>query len=208
MSGEQKLKEGDEITRQIETKNNAELLFFTTAHQVYKCRVGDFDDGKASVLGEYIPARMGMDDGESLACMCLTEDYKGHMLFLFDNGKAARVTMASYATKQNRKKLINAYSDKAGLVYVAYLQQDTELAIETTAGRLLLVNTAQIPEKTTKNTAGVNLITLKKNQAIATVRPAEAMELANPHRYRVRTLPAAGAVLRAEDLAEQTQLTL
>ena len=208
MSGEQKLKEGDKIIRQIETKNNAELLFFTSACQVYKCRVGDFEDGKASVMGDYIPARLGMDDGETPVYMALTEDYKGHMFFLFANGKAAKVTMDSYATKQNRKKLVNAFSDKEQLVYAEYLPEETELAIETSAGRLLLVGTAQIPAKSTKNTAGVNMLTLKKNQTIANVRHADEMELANPHRYRVRTLPAAGALLRAEDTTEQIQLTL
>ncbi len=208
MSGEQKLKEGDKIIRQIETKNNAEVLFFTSACQVYKCRVGDFEDGKASVMGDYIAARFGMDDGEIPVYMALTEDYKGHMLFLFANGKAAKVSMDSYATKQNRKKLVNAFSDKEALAYAAYLPEETELAIETTAGRLLLVGTAQIPAKSTKNTAGVNVLTLKKNQTISAVRPAEEMELANPHRYRVRTLPAAGALLRAEDITEQIQLTL
>ena len=208
MSGEQKLKEGDKIIRQIETKNSAEVLFFTSACQVYKCRVGDFEDGKASVMGDYIAARFGMDDGEIPVYMALTEDYKGHMLFLFANGKAAKVSMDSYATKQNRKKLVNAFSDKEALAYAAYLPEETELAIETTAGRLLLVGTAQIPAKSTKNTAGVNVLTLKKNQTISAVRPAEEMELANPHRYRVRTLPAAGALLRAEDITEQIQLTL
>lgn len=208
MSGEQKLKEGDVVTRQIETKNNAELLFFTSASQVYKCRVGDFDDGKASQMGDYIAARLGMDEGEIPLYMALTTDYKGNMFFLFANGKGAKVPLESYATKQNRKKLLNAFSDKAPLAYMEYLQEETELAIETTAGRLLLVGTAQIPAKLTKNTAGVNVITLKKNQTIVSVRHADSMELANPHRYRVRSLPAAGAILRAEDMAEQTQLTL
>ncbi|MEG2164894.1 MAG: topoisomerase IV, partial [Ruthenibacterium sp.] len=208
MSGEQKLKEGDVVTRQIETKNNAELLFFTSACQVYKCRVGDFEDGKASAMGDYIAARLGMDDGEIPLYMALTSDYKGSMLFLFANGKGAKVPLESYATKQNRKKLLNAFSDKAPLAHMEYLQEETELAIETSAGRLLLVGTAQIPAKLTKNTAGVNVITLKKNHTITSVRHADTMELANPHRYRVRTLPAAGAILRAEDLAEQTQLTL
>ena len=206
MSGEQKLKEGDEIIARIESKNNAELLFFTDRQQVYKCRVGDFDDGKASVMGDYIPARLSMDDGESPVRMVLTEDYKGHMLFVFDNGKAAKVPLASYATKLNRKKLVNAYSDKAGLVCALYLPEETELAIQTSAGRMLLVHSAQISEKQTKNTAGVGVITLKKNQTIVSVRPASELELADPHRYRVRTLPAMGAILRAEDLAEQTKL--
>ncbi|MEF9866117.1 MAG: DNA topoisomerase (ATP-hydrolyzing) subunit A, partial [Oscillospiraceae bacterium] len=140
MSGEQKLKEGDEIIVQTETKNNAELLFFTNRCQVYKCRAGDFEDGKASVMGDYIQARLGMEEGEEPVYMALTEDYKGHMLFLFQNGKGAKVPLESYATKQNRKKLINAYSDKAPVVYMEYLYDETELAIETSAGRLLLVS--------------------------------------------------------------------
>lgn len=208
MSGEQKLKEGDKIIRQIETKNNAELLFFTSKAQVYKCRVGDFDDGKTSVMGEYMPARLGMDEGEIPVYMALTTDFTGHMFFLFANGKAAKVTMNSYATKQNRKKLLNAFSDKSPLAFAEYFIEEAELAIETTAGRLLLVNTAQIPAKATKNTAGVNVLTLKRNQNIAQVRHVEEMELTNPHRYRVRTLPATGALLRMEDTVEQIQLTL
>lgn len=208
MSGEQKLKEGDKVVRQIETKNNAELLFFTSANQVYKCRVGDFDDGKASVMGDYIAARLGMEEGEIPLYMALTTDYKGHMLFVFANGKASKVTMSSYATKQNRKKLLNAFSDKAPLAYAEYLPEEAELAIETTAGRMLLVHSTQIPAKTTKNTAGVNVITLKRNQTISAVRRVDEIELTNPHRYRVRTLPAAGALIRMEDTAEQTQLAL
>ncbi|MEG0484941.1 MAG: DNA topoisomerase (ATP-hydrolyzing) subunit A [Oscillospiraceae bacterium] len=208
MSGEQKLKEGDEIIVQTETKNNAELLFFTNRCQVYKCRAGDFEDGKASVMGDYIQARLGMEEGEEPVYMALTEDYKGHMLFLFQNGKGAKVPLESYATKQNRKKLVNAFSDKSPLAWIEYMQEESEIAIKTTAGRLLLVNTAQIPAKATKSTAGVNVITLKKNQSIETVHHIEEMELANPHRYRVRTLPASGAILRAEDTVEQIQLTL
>ena len=206
MSGEQKLKEGDEITVQMETKNNAELLFFTSKCQVYKCRVGDFDDGKASVMGDYIAARLGMEEGETPVYMALTTDYKGHMFFLFANGKAAKVPMESYATKQNRRKLLNAFSDKSPLVYAAHLHEECELAIYTSAGRMLLVNSAQVPAKQTKNTAGVNVVTLKKNQSIIHVRRAANLELTDPHRYRVRTLPAAGAILRGEDTAEQMQL--
>lgn len=206
MSGEQKLKEGDVIEVQLETRNNAELLFFTNKCQVYKCRVGDFDDGKASVMGDYIAARLSMEEGEAPVYMALTTDYKGHMFFLFANGKAAKVPMESYATKQNRRKLLNAFSDKSPLVYAAYLHDECELAIYTSAGRLLLVHSAQVPAKQTKNTAGVNVITLKKNQSITLARRAERVELADPHRFRVRTLPAAGALLRAQDTAEQLKL--
>ena len=206
MSGEQKLKEGDEIDTQLETRNNAELLFFTNRCQVYKCRVGDFEDGKASAMGDYIAARLSMEEGETPVYMALTTDYKGHMFFLFANGKAAKVPMESYATRQNRRKLLNAFSDKSPLVYAAYLREECELAIYTSAGRLLLVHSAQVPAKQTKNTAGVNVITLKKNQSITLARRAERVELADPHRYRVRTLPAAGARLRAQDTAEQLKL--
>ncbi len=197
---------GDEIDTQLETRNNAELLFFTNRCQVYKCRVGDFEDGKASAMGDYIAARLSMEEGETPVYMALTTDYKGHMFFLFANGKAAKVPMESYATRQNRRKLLNAFSDKSPLVYAAYLREECELAIYTSAGRLLLVHSAQVPAKQTKNTAGVNVITLKKNQSITLARRAERVELADPHRYRVRTLPAAGALLRAQDTAEQLKL--
>ncbi|MBM6916016.1 topoisomerase IV [Gemmiger formicilis] len=203
MSGEQKLKEGDKIITQVETRNNVWLLFFTNRCQVYKCRAGDFADGKASLMGEFVPAALGMEPDEAPVYMAITEEYKGHMLFFFDNGKCAKVPMDSYATKQNRKKLLKAYSDKAPLVQALQMAEETELAIQTSAGRLLLVGTAQIPAKQTRDTAGVAVITLKKNQTITSIRPASELELANPHRYRVRTLPAAGALLRAEDTAEQ-----
>ncbi|MEG0804224.1 MAG: DNA gyrase C-terminal beta-propeller domain-containing protein, partial [Pygmaiobacter sp.] len=206
MSGEQKLKEGDVLRCQIETKNNANLLFFTNKAQVYKCRVGEFDDTKASVLGDYIPARLGMEEGEAPLYMALTEDFKGHMLFFFDNGKVAKVPLTSYATKQNRKKLMAAYSDKAPLVHLEQITEETELAVSTTAGRLLLVHTTQIAEKATRSTIGVAIVTLKKNVAIESVRHADTLELSDVHRYRVRTLPATGALLRAEDIAEQITL--
>ncbi len=207
MSGEQKLKEGDAIVARMESHNTCEALFFTNKHQVYKCRLGDFEDGKASAIGEYLPARLSMDEGEAPLIMVLVDDYtKGFMLFLFQNGKAAKVPFASYDTKQNRKKLINAYADKAELAWLADFRAETEIAIETSGGRLLLVGTAQIPLKTTKNTAGVNVITLKRGQKIAAVKPAVQFELKDPHRFRVRGLPAVGALLRADDIAEQITL--
>ena len=206
MSGEQKLKEGDEIIWQAETRNNVELLFFTNRCQVYKCRVGDFEDGKASAMGAYIASTLGMDEGEAPLFMLLTADYKGWMLFFFANGKCAKVPLASYQTKQNRRKLLNAYSDKAPLAKMVFIPEETELAIRTSAGRMLLVGTAQISEKATRDSIGVAVITLKKNQTIESVKPAAEAELANPHRYRVRSLPAAGALLREEDTAEQMTL--
>lgn len=206
MSGEQKLKEGDVVLDKVESHNTAEALFFTNQHQVYKCRVGDFEDGKASVIGDYLPARLGMDEDEVPVYMVLTDDYKGFMLFLFQNGKAAKVPLESYATKQNRKKLINAYSDKAPLSWISAFEEETEIAIFSTAGRMLLVGTAQVPAKATKSTAGVNCITLKKGQRIAKVELAGSMNLKDPHRYRVRSLPAVGALFREDDLAEQISL--
>ncbi len=146
-----------------------------------------------------------MDEGETPVYMALTEDYAGHMLFLFENGKCAKVPMQSYATKQNRRKLLNAIRDKAKLVWAACLPEESELAITTSAGRMLLVHSAQVPEKQTKNTAGVDVLTLKK-PAHHGVRRAAGLELADAHRYRVRTLPAMGALVRAEDTAEQMQL--
>ncbi|MFV0351705.1 MAG: topoisomerase IV, partial [Oscillospiraceae bacterium] len=186
--------------------NTAEGLFLTNACQVYKCRVGDFEDTKASVIGEYLPAKLGMDEAEVPLYMVLTDDYKGFLLFLFATGKVARVPLASYETKQNRRKLIGAYSDKAPLVWQQMFTEEEEIAIQTSAGRLLLVGTAQIPQKTTRSTAGVNVITLKKGQRIQSVKKMVDLELKDPHRYRVRSLPAAGALLRTDDLAEQITL--
>ena len=206
MSGEQKMKEGDTVVQQIETKNNAWLLFFTDHRQVYKCRVGDFADTKASVMGEFVAATLSMDEGEQPIYMAVTEDYKGYMLFGYENGKFAKIAMESYATKQNRKKLLKAYSDKEPLACLLQLPEETEIAVRTTGGRMLLAHSTQIGEKQTRDTLGVAVITLKKNQKIEWVKPASELELTNPHRYRVRSLPAAGALVREEDLAEQLKL--
>ena len=206
MSGEQKLKDGDEIVATMEATNAVELLFFTNHHQVYKSRAADFADGKASVLGDYVASRLGMEDGEVPIYMAVTKDYAGHMLFFFQNGKCAKVPLASYETKQNRKKLLKAYSDKAELACMMQMAEEAELAIYTTGNRLLLAGSALIPAKTTRDTAGVNVVNLKKNQRISRVQVADGLELANPHRFRVRSLPAAGALLRQEDTSEQLTL--
>ena len=206
MSSEQRLKDGDAVRYEIETKNNAWLLVFTNHAQVYKCRIGDFADTKASVMGEFLPAKLEMDEGEMPIYVTVTTDYSGSMLFFFQNGKAAKVPIASYETKQNRKKLLNAYSDKVELAAIRELPEEIEIAIKTTNGRLLLVHTSLIAEKVTRNSIGVSVISLKKNARIESVRTAAELELANDHRYRVRTLPAAGALLRSEDVAEQISL--
>ena len=202
-AGAHKLKEGDEIIRQIETRNNLDALFFTDQHQVYKVRLAELEDGKVAQMGIFVPGRLGMDEGETILDMVLTADYSGHMLFFFANGKCAKIPLSAYATKQNRRKLLRAYSDKAPLALIHYLPEETELAIRTSAGRMLLVGTAQIPEKTTRDSQGVAVVTLKKNQNITSAVPVESLALANPHRYRVRSLPAAGALLRPEDEGEQ-----
>ena len=206
MSGEQKLKDGDEVLFTCESTNSVELLFFTNHRQVYKSHAYDFNDSKASVLGDYVASALGMEEGEVPLYMVVTPDYKGWMLFFYDNGKCAKVPLSSYETKQNRRKLLKAYSDKAELAFMRHLPEETELAIFTTNNRLLLVGSALIPEKTTRDTAGVSVVALKKNAKIARVTLAEGLELNDAPRYRVRTLPAAGALLRQEDTTEQMSL--
>ena len=203
MSGEQKLKDGDELLFTCESTNAAELLFFTNHQQVYKSRAADFADTKASVLGDYVASKLGMDEGETPIYMVVTGNYTGWMLFFYQNGKCAKVPLSSYQTKLNRRKLLKAYSDKAELAAIRYLPEETELAIFTSNSRLLLAGSALIPEKATRDTAGVNVVSLKKNAKITRVTLAAGLELANPHRFRVRTLPAAGAILHQEDITEQ-----
>ena len=206
MSGEQKLKDGDEVLFTCESTNSVELLFFTNHRQVYKSHAYDFNDSKASVLGDYVASALGMEEGEVPLYMVVTPDYKGWMLFFYENGKCAKVPLSSYETKQNRRKLLKAYSDKAELAFMRHLPEETELAIFTTNNRLLLVGSALIPEKTTRDTAGVSVVALKKNAKIARVTLAEVLELNDAPRYRVRTLPAAGAILKDDDRAEQLTL--
>lgn len=206
MSGEQKLKENDELVSVVNTKNSAELLFFTDKCQVYKAKASDFDDSKASLLGDFVPAKLEFEKDEKPLYMAVTDDYSGYMLFFFENGKVAKVSMSGYSTKTNRKKLIKAYSDKAPIVNIMYIKEDTELVLVSTAGRHLLVNTGAISPKTTKDTAGVNVMTLKRYNKLQSVRLYEEGEFARPHRYRTKTLPAVGATLSAEDTAEQLTL--
>ena len=161
------------------------------------------EDGKVAQMGIFIPGRLGMDEGENVLSMVISGDYSGFMLFFFASGKCAKIPLSSYATKQNRRKLLKAYCDKEPLATMFFLPEETELAIRTSAGRMLLVGTAQITAKTTRDSQGVAVVTLKKNQTIASVVPADTLELANPHRYRVRSLPATGALVRAEDEGEQ-----
>ena len=205
MSGDQKLKDGDEVLFTCESTNTVELLFFTNHHQVYKSHAYDFADSKASVLGDYVASSLGMEEGEVPLYMVVTPDYKGWMLFFFQNGKCAKVPLSSYETKQNRRKLLKAYSDKAELACMRYLPEETELAIFTTNNRLLLAGSALIPRKppaTPRCQCGV----AQKERPHCPGHLAEGLELAEAHRYRVRTLPAAGAILRADDSVEQLTL--
>ena len=206
MGGEQKLKEGDVLTTAVEATNKTELLFFTDKYQVYKSKASDFDDSKASVLGDFIPSKLGFEQDEKPLCMVMTTDYTGFMMFFFENGKAAKVNMQGYDTKTNRKKLIKAYSDKSPLVAAFYIKDEAEYVLTSTAGRVLLVNTGAISMKTTKDTAGVNVMTLKKYHKVQSVRPYVEGEFSKPYRYRTKTLPAAGATLSADDTAEQLSL--
>ena len=206
MSGEQKLKEGDEITQQLEAQNTAELLFFSNRSQVYKMKAADFADTKASVLGEYIPARAQMDEGESAAYMAVTYQYDGFMLFFFENGKVAKVEMSAYQTKQNRKKLLNAYSDKSPLTAALYVREDCEVLLTASSGRMLLFHTGLIAPKATKNTQGVQAMNLKKGQRLLRVQLYEEGMLQNPNRYK-KNLPALGALPEAgENAGEQLKL--
>lgn len=206
MSGEQKLKEGDSLLFTVEATNNTELLFFTDKCQVYKAKASDFDDTKASVLGDYVPSKLHMDAGESAIYMAVTTDYKGYMLFFFENGKLAKVDLAAYETKTNRKKLIKAYCNKFPLAAIRHIKEDGELVVQSTAGRILLLNTGAVAPKTTKDTQGVAVMTLKKGHRLSYVRAYREGEFQKPARYRTRSLPAAGALLSAEDAGEQLTL--
>lgn len=203
MSGTQKLKDGDEIAQTVETANSSELLFFTNKCQVYKSRACDFDDTKASVLGDYVAAKLEMEDGELPVYMAVTSDYSGYMMFFFENGKAAKVSLDAYRTVTKRKKLIKAFSDKSPVAAVMQLAADEEIVVISSAGRHLLLNTAVILPKTTKDTIGVGVMTLKKGQRLMSARKYREGEFAKAYRYRAKNLPAAGALLSSEDEAEQ-----
>ena len=207
MSGEQKFKEGDSLLQQMETSNNAEVMFFTDRCQVYKTRVSEFGDGKASALGDYLPGRLAMDEGERVIFMVLPGDYSGCLLFFYENGKAARVELSAYATVSNRRKLTGADSDKSPLVCILPLPEDRELALVSTEPRALLVHTSLLTPKTTRNVQGVAVMTLKPKYHLDRVVPAEDSGIVNLPRYRTRTIPAAGAILKPEDRGEE-QLTL
>lgn len=203
MSSTQKLKDGDEIAQTVETTNSSELLFFTNKCQVYKSRAFDFDDTKASVLGDYVAAKLEMEEGELPVYMAVTSDYSGYMMFFFENGKVAKVSLDAYRTVTKRKKLIKAFSDKSPVAAVMQLAADEEIVVISSTGRHLLLNTAVILPKTTKDTIGVGVMTLKKGQRLMSARKYREGEFAKAYRYRAKNLPAAGALLSSEDEAEQ-----
>ncbi len=199
MSGEQKFKEGDELFRRVEATNNTELMFFTDHQQVYKVRAADFADGKASLLGDYLPTKLGMDEEEKVIDLVLPGDYSGHLLFFFENGKCARVALSAYATTSNRRKLTGAYSDKSPLAALLPLAEDQELALISTEPRALLLHTSLLSPKTTRSTQGVAVMNMKPRYHLDRVCTLEESGITNLARYRVRSIPAAGALLREED---------
>ena len=203
MSGEQKYKEGDGLRQTFETTSNAEIMFFTDKCQVYKTRLSEFEDTKASVLGDYLPGKLGMDAGEAVVYAVLPGDYSGTLLFFFENGKAARVDLAAYKTTSNRRKLTGAYSDKSPLRSISRIDEDCELAVYSTEPRCLIFHTALLAPKTTRSTQGVAVMTLKPKYRLDTVMPVEQTSISNKSRYRMRSVPAAGALLKQEDSEEQ-----
>ena len=206
MSSVQKLKEGDTIVLQTETTNRAELLFFTDHAQVYKAKAADFSETKASVMGDYIPSRLGFEEGERLVGTVVTTDYQGDVLFFFENGKVSKVPLIAYETKTNRKKLQKAYSDKSPLVCLSVPAEGGEYVLTSNQKRKLIFNPAMIASKTTRDNQGVAVMTLKKNGFVEKVEPLQENTFVSPHRYRTKTLPAAGMTVREEDLGEQLTL--
>ncbi|MBR3290116.1 MAG: topoisomerase IV, partial [Clostridia bacterium] len=203
MSSEHKFKEGDFLLRTVEASNNRQLLFFTDKATVYKANAADFADTKASLMGDFVATRLGFDDGESAVYMAVTTDYKGYMVFFFENGKVAKIPLSAYATKTNRKRLVGAYSDKSPLVAMFQIEEDGEFFLTSTSKRRLLMSTGALTPKTTRDTIGVQVMTLRSPHRVQAVVPYREGMSAKPDRYRTRSLPAAGAMPAAEDVGEQ-----
>ena len=206
MNAEQKLKEDDRIIAHWETTNRTELLFFTNQQQVYKTKASAFEDSKASLLGDYIPAKLGFDEGEFVVSVILTNDYSGMLLFVYENGKVAKVPLQSYATKTNRKKLANAYSDKSSLVTALLLPEEQHVLLRSSGNRALLFQTEELLPKTARNTQGVQVMTLKGKQVVLSAELLTAEQAEERKRYQAKTLPALGAL--AKDLPDVGQMTL
>ena len=207
MASEQKYKEGDGPFLNWETSNRAELMLFTDKQQCYKTRLSDFDDSKASVLGDYLPSKLSMDTDERILWACIPGDYSGHLIFFFENGKAARVELSSYQTQTRRRKLTGAYSDKSPLVTGLLVREELEVALISTEGRCVLFHTAELSPKTTRSTLGVSIMTLKPKHLVEQILPLSETKIVNPARYRARSLPSTGAILKEADRGEE-QLTL
>jgi len=203
MSGEQKFKEGDSLAFSRETNNKAEILVFTDQFQCYKSRLSEFEDGKASLLGDYLPQKLGMDPGETVRQVILPGDYKGFVLFFFENGKVAKVPLSAYETKTNRRRLTGAYSDKCPVKTIMAMQTDAQVALYSTDGRAAVVSTALLLPKTTRNTIGVSVMSLKKKAVFDKAVPFEESGIVNASRYRCRTIPTAGALVKEEDALEK-----
>ena len=205
MSGEQKFKEGDSLLMSREATNRAEFLVFTDRFQCYKSRLSDFEDSKASLLGDYLPQRLGFEQGETMVSLVFCGDYKGFVLFFFENGKAAKVPLSAYETKTNRKKLTGAYSDKSPLVTVLALDTDEQMAVYSSDGRAAIFSTAQLNPKTTRNTQGVAVLTLKKKAVLSSAVLLSRSGIVNESRYRTKAIPSAGSILKEEDSPEKQQ---
>ena len=203
MSGEQKFKEGDSLAYSVETTNRAEMLVFTDKFQCYKSRLSDFEDSKASLLGDYLPQKLGMDAGENVLQVIFPGDGRGFVLFFFENGKVAKVPLSAYETKTNRKKLTGAFSDKSPVVKIFSLGADAQIAMYSSDGRAMIFSTADLLPKTTRNTIGVAVMSLKKKAVLQNALPLEQSGIENQARYRMKTIPAAGALLREEDSREK-----
>ena len=203
MSGEQKYKDGDSLRISLESSNRCDLLIFTDKQQIYKLRLADMEETKASALGVYLPSRLQMDDGENVLTMVAPGDYKRQLLLVFENGKAARLECSAYETKTNRKKLVNAYSDKSPLAAVIPLAGETDIACYSSDDRALVFNTSLLQTKTSRTTQGVGVMSLKAKRALVRAVPVSETQIKNISRYRVRSLPAAGAILKPEDREEQ-----
>ena len=207
MGGEQKFKEGDEMLQHFETTNNTDIIFFTDKCQAYKAKAPMFGDTKASVLGEYIPSKLEFDEGENAIYMIPTKDYKGHVFFFFESGKAAKVPLESYATKTNRKKLTGAYSDKDKLACIVYAESDEcEIMVKSSSGRILIFKSADLLAKTSRSTQGVALFKLKKGHRIMTAEVYKEGTMSNPDRYRAKTIPSMGQLPRGDESGEQMKL--
>ena len=204
MSGEHKLKEGDEILQRFETTNNTDLIFFSDKHQAYKTKAPLFADTKTSVLGEYIPSKLGFDEDENAIYMIPTKDYKGSIFFFFESGKCAKISLEAYATKTNRKKLTGAYSDKEKLAAILYVENDdSDIFVRASSGRRLIFRSSELMAKNTRSAQGVALMKLKKGHRIISAEIYEDGMLSDPERYRAKTLPSQGQLPRSDESGEQ-----